>query len=230
MARARSVRRAGVAAIVAVAGALVASGQAAGPPADPIPNLDDLLGLPRAEPRAAGAAAPEDEALREKLTDEEEPTEDFERAVELMSTTAQRLSVAGDAGLPTQRMQEDIVRALDKLIAQAEQNQQQSRSKQRQQQQQQQGSQREQRQQSQAQRSEAARGESSENQPPAGQEARPAALSPAAQAAWGNLPQHVREALVQGASDRFSSMYQRLTETYYRRLAEEPREAGGMRP
>lgn len=40
-------------------------------------------------------------------------------------------------------------------------------------------------------------------------------------ASWGNLPEHVRNALTQGRSDRFSSLYQQLTERYYRRLAED---------
>ena len=36
-------------------------------------------------------------------------------------------------------------------------------------------------------------------------------------------PQILRQ-LVQGATDRFSSTYRRLTEEYYRRLAEDPDE------
>ena len=43
-------------------------------------------------------------------------------------------------------------------------------------------------------------------------------------AAWGALPARVRDALMQGAADKYSTMYQRLTESYYRRLAEERRE------
>jgi hypothetical protein len=40
------------------------------------------------------------------------------------------------------------------------------------------------------------------------------------------LPDRVREALVQGLNDRFSSRYQRETERYYRRLAEDGADDG----
>ena len=48
---------------------------------------------------------------------------------------------------------------------------------------------------------------------------------PGGEASWGNLPPHVRDALRQGSSDRFSSLYRTLTEEYYKRLAEQPRPA-----
>ena len=38
---------------------------------------------------------------------------------------------------------------------------------------------------------------------------------------WGNLPPRVRDELQQGLSEPFSSIYERLTEQYYQRLAEE---------
>ena len=50
------------------------------------------------------------------------------------------------------------------------------------------------------------------------------ALNPAldaARAAWGNLPDRVREMLVQGTNDRFSDIYKKQTEEYYRKLAEQ---------
>jgi hypothetical protein len=40
-------------------------------------------------------------------------------------------------------------------------------------------------------------------------------------AGWGELPERVRERLVEGSSDYFSTLYEALTEAYYRRLAEE---------
>jgi len=43
----------------------------------------------------------------------------------------------------------------------------------------------------------------------------------AARAAWGNLPQRVRQLLMQGSGDQFSKEYQRLTEEYYKRLGEQ---------
>ena len=38
---------------------------------------------------------------------------------------------------------------------------------------------------------------------------------------WGRLPDRVRDLIRQGRRDRISSIYRRLTEQYYRRLAEE---------
>ena len=35
------------------------------------------------------------------------------------------------------------------------------------------------------------------------------------------MPERVRAALMQGSTDRFSTLYESMTESYYRRLAEE---------
>jgi len=40
-------------------------------------------------------------------------------------------------------------------------------------------------------------------------------------AEWGRLPQRVRDLIRQGSRDRVSSVYRRLTEEYYRRMAED---------
>ena len=42
-------------------------------------------------------------------------------------------------------------------------------------------------------------------------------------AEWGRLPPRVREAVRQGLRDPMSAAYRRLTQDYYRRLAEEPK-------
>ncbi|MFM9146006.1 MAG: hypothetical protein ACKORL_11810, partial [Phycisphaerales bacterium] len=42
-------------------------------------------------------------------------------------------------------------------------------------------------------------------------------------AEWGRLPPRVREAVRQGLRDPMSAAYRRLTQDYYRRLAEEQR-------
>ncbi len=42
-----------------------------------------------------------------------------------------------------------------------------------------------------------------------------------ARAAWGSLPERVREALQQGSEDFYSRVYNSLTESYYKRLAGE---------
>jgi hypothetical protein len=38
---------------------------------------------------------------------------------------------------------------------------------------------------------------------------------------WGNLPPRVREQLLEGMSERFSPVYQEMTESYYKRLGKE---------
>lgn len=149
--------------------------------------------------------------------------DDFEIAVRLMDDTAERVEKARDAGLETQRLQEDILTRLDRLIKQAEQNQsqqqQQSQSSSSSQDQSQNQNQRQTTQQSASTGSQSAQGvdgpplQEGDLQPP------PAAPP----ASWGDLPVHVREALRQGFSDRFSSLYRAATEDYYRRLAEEKR-------
>lgn len=185
-----------------------------------LPGLDDLLGLPGAGPATAEPAKdPSREALEREL-DLEPAGDPFEQAVELMGRSAVRLVESRDTGLATQRLQEEVIRKLDKLIDDAQKNQQQQSSKSRsrsepQQQQQQQ------RQETQAQ---ARDGDNTGQTHVPGREDGPRRDgAPPATAAWGNLPEHVREALMQGFSDRFSSLYQSMTEAYYRKLAEEPR-------
>jgi hypothetical protein len=214
------------------------------------PTLDELLGIkpaapakpeaqPGAEPAADGAkpsADPSREALDRDLSDAE-VDEAFAQAVALMGQTAARLGGADgksarDAGLETQRLQEDILRKLDALIDAAEKNAQQSQSKskqksqqQQQQDQQQQGQQSSQAQAQQQQQGQRAGTQAGEGMP--GQAAQPGTALGGSAANWGNLPQHVRDALTEGTSDRFSSMYRAMTEEYYKRLAED---RGGTSP
>jgi TolA-binding protein len=195
---------------------IIMLGTAQPPPSEPLPDLDELLGLPRQ--RAAGVPErPLDRELSDRVS-----TEPFEQAVDLMRRAAQRLD-ARDPGVETQRLQEETLRRLDQLIAQA--RRQRNRSQQPQQQQQQDQQQRQAGRQSSQQQTEAV-SQGAGDRTPVGPARTDAALDPAvvaAGAAWGNLPEHVRQALVQGLSDRFSSLYQRLTEEYYKRLAEDPR-------
>lgn len=188
------------------------------PPAEPLPDLDELLGLPRQRP-----TTPAPRPLERELADTAS-TEPFEQAVDLMRLAAQRLD-ARDAGLETQRLQEETLRKLDQLIAQA--RRQRNRNSPEQQQQQQQDQQQQQAGRQSSQQQSQAQAQASGDSTPVGPPRTEGALKSAAVAAgaaWGNLPEHVRQALVQGLSDRFSSLYQRLTEEYYRRLAEDPRQ------
>jgi hypothetical protein len=200
------------------------------PPRRPQPTLDELLGLDPAKPGAGekkdqeqppAAPDPSRTALERRLT-AREVSEQFQQAVQLMGETADRLSVSRDTGIETQRLQSEIIRKLDMLIQSAEQQQQQqqrSRSSQRD-----------------------GKSDQSENQPARPQPAPvpnqtsnpeefrdpPAGTDPqlnpqiaARGAAWGNLPERVRDALLQGNADQYSSRYKAWTEAYYRRLAEE---------
>ncbi|MEO0512057.1 MAG: hypothetical protein AAF108_04070 [Planctomycetota bacterium] len=210
--------------VMLVVGAACSSGGfAAGQ--DSLPGLDELLGLEEPaseEPKTTdgGTAAPTDveRALNQAL-EGEASNDDFVQAVGLMGESAERLS-APDAGETTQRLQEEILRKLDRVIEQAKNSEQpsssSSSSSSSQQQQQQQPNQ-----QNQSSGQKSSDGESGEQKPPGSGAARPASAVATDRAEWGSLPERVRDALQQGSSSRFSAVYRRLTESYYRRLAEE---------
>jgi flagellar biosynthesis GTPase FlhF len=226
----------------AVGPAGVAPATPTGAPASP--SLDELLGITPAGTATPGRTDPLREDLDQRLRDA--PSADaagqFAEAVALMRRVATRLEGSGERGpdtsIDTQRMQEDIIRKLDSLISQARRQQQQqqqqqssqdqqrqaqSRQQQQQQQMQQQANQ-QQRQSSQAQASDARAQDSDQNRQLPGAQApvqRP--QLDAARAAWGALPERVRDMLLQGSGEKFSPTYQQLTEEYYRRLAEQRR-------
>jgi len=187
------------------------------PPNDP-PDLDELLGIdPDADPEPDSIPLP---GL------EEEPLEGLEpltKAIEGMHASAMRLDV-DSTGVQTQRLQEDVIYHLDRLIEMAERQQQQ-----------------------QQQSSSSNPGEPQpgteprpDQQPEPGQSQQPGESSgtpPAmdgldpmlggvldeTDSEWGMLPERVRKMLQQGRQDTYSSLYERMTIEYYRRLA---REAG----
>ncbi|MBN8599097.1 MAG: hypothetical protein J0L78_15600 [Planctomycetes bacterium] len=186
-----------------------------------IPDLDSLLGTkPDSPPPKPDAQDPSKKELDRQLSLKEQADE-FARAVELMNETADRVEKENDAGLATQRLQEDILTRLDRLIKAAQQNQ--SKSKQQKEEESQKESQKNKnmRQQSQAQSKQAADQPGERADGPDRQEGALGNAPVAPPAAWGDLPAHVRDALMQGLSDKFSSMYQNMTESYYRKLAEE---------
>ena len=186
-----------------------------------LPSLDDLLGLEEEEPTSdehldADALDPAANDLDRRLSDEE-LSDEMRQAVALMEETADRLNVSGDTGLITQRLQDDILLKLDIIIKTAQQQSKSSSSSS--------SSQQEQQQQQPSQQQSQGQGQgdnTQENMPPGRQDGELNPLLATAQAAWGALPDRVRDSLLQGSSDRFSSLYQSLTESYYERLAEEP--------
>lgn len=204
------------------------------------PTLDELLGLTPPAPSTPpadvppGDAAPMDAAkpapsparadLDRKLSGEEEQDE-FTRAVSLMGDAAKRLKDSQDPGLATQRMQEDVLKALDKMISDAQKNQSKSKSKQQKQQQQSQN------QPSPSSQKSSQPAQKSSPSPEAGapqipREDGPGRTRAGNAASWGDLPAHVRDALVEGINDRFSSRYRQKTEEYYKRLAEDKNGGG----
>lgn len=196
---------------------------------DPLPTLDELLGTAGGASGGAGevelpGGELEGESELDRLLSGQEIVDEFRSAVALMDRSARRLGEGGDTGLATQRMQEEVLRALDKLIADAQRRGQQSSSSS--------SSSGQDQEQSQGQRQpgqqSSPRSSSGDNKGEAEAPGRQdGALGPeraADLASWGNLPARFRDALVQGAGGRFSATYRKLTEEYYRRLAEDPEE------
>lgn len=194
------------------------------PKPTPLPSLDELLGLPSpAKPSTRPPAADPAQAALDRQLSPAEAAEQFRQAVDLMDQTARRITESRDLGLSTQRLQEDAVRKLDMLIKAAEQQARQSRSRSASSASQRQRDQTQQPNQQRGSR-EDSRGENRDEIMPPGRQDGPLNPELAARgAAWGALPARVRDALLQGNQDRFSALYQRLTEAYYRRLAEEAR-------
>lgn len=201
--------------------------------ADPLQSLDELLGLEETsadtEPGTDADTPPAGDVIREELDRELDPNakpgDRFREAVDLMGRTAERLEGPADAGAATQRLQEDIIRKLDTVIEAARNNQQQqssSSSSQNNQNQQQQSAQ-QQGTQSTPQQAQGTTDDPQAVDAPSSTDTVLAPQQPASAAAWGRLPERTRDALSQGLQDRYSSLYERLTETYYRRLAEEAR-------
>ncbi len=219
-----SIRATVLSAMVAVAiGATSVRAQEAVQDGERLESLDELLGLEQA---GQGGDAPSElpdaaQAELERELTQQEAAQAFEQAAALMGESASRLGELSDTGLATQRLQEDILRKLDQVIEAAKNNQQQSQSSSSSSSQQQQQPNQPQQQQQQ-QQGEASDGDNTEESTPPGRQ--DGQLNPeidSARAAWGALPERVRDALYQGRSDRYSSLYERLTEAYYRRLAEE---------
>lgn len=217
-----------------------APAQSPAPTRDAQPTLDELLGLPDAAPRPDDAPTDPNQPrpstsqsnLDRHLAPDQPEKDPFKIAVELMDESAKRLSPStADAGLDTQRLQEEAILRLDQLIAQAKKQQSKPKPKPNQQQQQQQQPQNQNQQQdASSQRQQQANPSSQAAQDtqsgPAGQQPQTRTPPAGAGAAWGSLPDHVRDALLQGSSDRFSSAYRGLTEEYYKRLAQDPASRG----
>ncbi|MCW5754167.1 MAG: hypothetical protein KIT24_05590 [Phycisphaeraceae bacterium] len=187
------------------------------------PDLDELLGLPPERSTRGGASGevlPEAQdpsrAQLERRLAAEQANERFREAVQLMGESARRLGDARDVGIRTQRLQQEILTKLDQVIASAQQGGGSSSSSS--------SSQPPQQPQRQPNQASAGQQHGDGERADMGPQHRDGPLNPelaTSHAAWGALPDRVRDALVQGTNDPFSTMYRALTEAYYRRLAEE---------
>jgi len=208
----------------------------AAPPKEDAPkSLDDLLGVPESEASGASgedAARREQEKRLEKSLNEASVSDLVQRAVDGMKTATERLSDAKDAGLGTQRAQEDVVKTLDRLLAEAQRQQKKSSSSSKSSSKrsskddpsEQNGQQQKQQQRRKQQGSQpSSSNESNDDSRTGDREGGVAETQELGESRieWGRLPERVRELVLQGRRDRVSTIYERLTREYYRRLAEE---------
>ena len=206
------------------------------PPAKDAPkSLDDLLGVPQGESgggSAEDAARREQEKRLEKSLDESSMSDLVQRALDGMKTASERLTDAKDAGLGTQRVQEDVVKTLDRLLQEAQRRQSKSSSSSKssgkrdhkQDPSEQNGQQQKQQQKKPTKSSQTSSSNDSNDDSREG--TRDDAIAQTqelneSRIEWGRLPERVRELVLQGRRDRVSTIYERLTREYYRRLAEE---------
>ena len=204
------------------------------------PSLDELLGIEESDDAGDERGSDTDaltENERKKIDDrlnERELADAFSAAIKDMEVAARMLEESRSTGIDVQRLQKEIMSRLDAVINEAtQQQQQQQSSSSQQQQQQQQQQQSEQNQvpqqpspsdQSESQQAPSQQGESEEQLPPGRQESQFQAMFEESDVEWGNLPERMRNLLRQGMRESVSRMYQNLTESYYRRIAEDATE------
>lgn len=210
------------------------------PSPTPPRSLDELLGVPKApDDRSAVDAAEREQKKRLERSLDEASLEDLvQRALEGMKTASGRLTDEKDPGLGTQRVQEEVVKTLDRLLEEAQKQQKKSsgssskstKSKKDQKSgdpSEQNGQQRGKKSPQQAtsassssQSESSSDGESSQERS-ADEASSIGAELTEARIEWGQLPERVRELVLQGRRDKVSTLYERLTREYYKRLAEE---------
>jgi len=201
---------------------------AAQEPDDPLPTLDELLGLETEQPaNPDGSLTIEDPnaAALDAVLTPQQAGETFTQAVQLMDQVATRISDNNDLSIATQRLQEDILAKLDQVIEAANENNSNSNSSSSS------SSQSSSEQQDQPDQQQPQQGEGDQQNPSnqSGEESMPgsaSAANPGDEVApdgvsWGALPSRIRDALSQGISDKYSELYRTITEQYYKSLAED---------
>lgn len=199
---------------------------------DDQPTLDELLQLlPRQRSTIDRQDASDVAAeVLEKLS-EDQPADVLGQAVSEMDQVADRIGNESDVGVDTQRLQESILAKLDQVIAAAKKSGMGSgsgggESSGDQSQQQDTGSEFNVGQGKDATESSsqggAGGGGGGSSQSAASQEQQGTLEEYRQQ--WGKLPARLRDDLLQGINEKFSSVYRELTGQYYRRLAQEGQE------
>ncbi len=203
-------------------------------PAPPAPQstLDELLGLkpkptpndpakPGDTPPADPTAPDQSKTDLDRLLTAQEMGDALKQAITLMGDAASRLTEHKDPGLGTQRVQEDVVKRLDQLLASLDKQQSQGSPQPKPQPsdpKQQPGPKKP----SPGKPEPQPKGDGSqEHEGPTLQQGQLKPELESARAAWGSLPARVRDMLMQGTEDRFSARYKAMTQEYYKRLAEE---------
>ncbi len=194
------------------------------------PTLDELLGLGGEKDGGGGEgeAGGDGEAGLGDVGDALDGGKDdgpptaklFMDALSAMNASASRLLDRQDAGLVTQRHQEDVLLNLTMLIKQAEQQNQQKPSPGGKPQPQNQKPKPGEQQQPQPSQQPSDQAAQQDSRPP-GREGDLEGEIAEGRSEWGNLPARIRDLLLQGRSESSASLYRRLTELYYKRLAEE---------
>ncbi len=186
------------------------------------PSLDELLGLDGEQDNAAEQAARQNQEELDRRLSDIELGDVFEVALEKMEISADLLDIDLDSGLGTQRVQQDILARLDQLIdiaKQMSQQQQQSSGAGAGQPKPQPGAEQQQRQ-AEGQRQSGNQGGNA-TEPPPGQAGNINTIIEETGSEWGHLPERLREMIEQAQNSHTSALYRKLTEQYYKRLAEE---------
>jgi len=188
------------------------------------PSLDDLLGIEEdREDDAENVAEREAQEELQRKLDAVDLNGLFAEVLEKMNIVADQLVERFDTGLGTQRAQEDVLAKLDQLLDAAKQQQPSSGGG---------GSSQSAPSPSspsaapgqkggQGQSAKQSSGDSRGGDPPPTQQGSMNSVFDEQRTEWGSLPQRVRDMLLQGRKEKFSSLYEQLTREYYQRLAEE---------
>lgn len=208
--------------LTAIPSALFADESTEPDPIEPLPSLDELLGLDESSSSDEPPIVDPNDAELEKVLSPQQAGEAFSQAVELMNRVSSRIANHQDLSIATQRLQEDILRKLDQVIESANENQSNSSSSSSSSSESESQQQQPDQQQSQEGQTGEPSDQSSEGSVPGGtSNAQPGDEVAPDGVHWGSLPARFRDALSQGISDRYSELYRSITEEYYKSLAED---------